>query len=43
VLRVRNVLVSALEPVPVQADGEIVGRLPVEIGIAAQPIMLIRP
>ncbi len=42
-LRSRNASVSAAEAVPVQADGEIVARLPVSIGIAEQPLRLVRP
>jgi diacylglycerol kinase (ATP) len=42
-LRVRSVRVAGDESLPVQADGEIVGRLPVAIGIAEQPLWLIRP
>ncbi len=42
-LRSRNALVSAADPVPVQADGEIVARLPVLIGIAEQPLQLVQP
>ena len=43
VLRSREALVSAAEAVPVQADGEIVACLPVEIGIARQPLWLVQP
>jgi YegS/Rv2252/BmrU family lipid kinase len=43
VLRSREALVSGPETVPVQADGEIVGRLPVLIGIADEPLQLVRP
>jgi diacylglycerol kinase (ATP) len=43
VLRSREALVSAAEPAPVQADGEIVGRLPVLIGIADDPLRLVQP
>lgn len=42
-LRIRNATISAGEPLPVQADGEIVGQLPATIALAAQPIPLIRP
>jgi diacylglycerol kinase (ATP) len=42
-LRVRSASVSASEPVPVQADGEIIGAVPVEIDLAPLPVMLIRP
>jgi diacylglycerol kinase (ATP) len=43
VLRTQGVLVSASDSVPVQADGEIVARLPVSIGIADRPLCLVRP
>ena len=39
----REAFVSATDSVPVQADGEIVARLPVEIAIAEQPLQLVRP
>lgn len=39
----RRVRIAANRPVPVQADGESVGFLPIELGIAASPLMLIRP
>jgi diacylglycerol kinase (ATP) len=42
-LRARSALVSAADSLPVQADGEIVARLPVLIGIADQPLQLVRP
>jgi YegS/Rv2252/BmrU family lipid kinase len=42
-LRSRRALVSGAESLPVQADGEIVARLPVSIGIAEQPLQLVRP
>lgn len=42
-LRVKTGLVSTCEPVAIHADGEIVGAPSAEIGLAAQPIMLIRP
>jgi hypothetical protein len=35
--------VSGSRSLPVQADGEIVGQLPAMIGIAEQPLLLIRP
>ena len=35
--------ISAAEAVPVQADGEIVARLPVKIGVADRPVRLVRP
>ena len=43
VLRSPSALVSAAEPVPVQADGELVARLPVVISIAERPVYLVRP
>ena len=42
-LRCRDAFVCAAEPLPVQADGEIVGRLPVRLGVAEQPLWLIQP
>jgi diacylglycerol kinase (ATP) len=42
-LRSRAASVSAAKAVPVQADGEIVAHLPVEIAIAEQPLLLVRP
>ena len=43
VLRAREALVSAAGAAPVQADGEIVARLPVRIAIAERPLQLVRP
>ena len=42
-LRARSALVSGNRSLPVQADGEIIGHLPATIGIAEQPLFLIRP
>ena len=42
-LRIRAANVSGAGALPVQADGEIVGQLPVTIEIADQPLFLIRP
>jgi diacylglycerol kinase (ATP) len=42
-LRAGSVIVSGSHSLPVQADGEIVGQLPAMIGIAEQPLFLIRP
>jgi diacylglycerol kinase (ATP) len=42
-LRSRNASVSGADWVPVQADGEIVARLPVLIGVAEQPLHLVQP
>jgi diacylglycerol kinase (ATP) len=42
-LKIRSASIRAAEPAPVHADGEIVGELPVEIGVAARPLLLIRP
>jgi diacylglycerol kinase family enzyme len=42
-LRAGSVIVSGSHSLPIQADGEIVGRLPAMIGIAEQPLLLIRP
>ena len=43
VLRCRSASLSAAEPVPVQADGEIVGILPMTLGIAERPLFLVQP
>jgi len=43
ILRARKVTVTGDRALPVQADGEIVGRLPVAIEIADQPLLLIQP
>lgn len=43
VLRARQAIVSADRRLPVQADGEIVGGLPVTIEVADRPLFLIRP
>jgi diacylglycerol kinase (ATP) len=42
-VRCREAVVSADGPVPVQADGELVGDLPVALGIAERPLLFIRP
>ena len=42
-LRAKEAFVSAAEAVPVQADGEIVAWLPVELAIAGQPLWLVQP
>jgi YegS/Rv2252/BmrU family lipid kinase len=43
ILRARSVTVTGDRAVPVQADGEIVGQLPLTIEIADQPLFLIQP
>jgi diacylglycerol kinase (ATP) len=43
ILRIRAATVTGDRALPVQADGEIVGRLPVTIEIADQPVLLIQP
>jgi diacylglycerol kinase (ATP) len=43
ILRTRAVTVTTDRAIPVQADGEIVGQLPVTIEIADQPLFLIQP
>ena len=43
ILRARTLTVTGDRAVPVQADGEIVGRLPVTIEIADHPLFLIQP
>lgn len=42
-LRARSVSLTAADSLPVQADGEIIARLPVFVGIADQPLQLVRP
>jgi YegS/Rv2252/BmrU family lipid kinase len=43
VARAREASISAKTAVPVQADGEIVGQLPVLIAIADEPLQLVQP
>jgi YegS/Rv2252/BmrU family lipid kinase len=43
ILRARTLTVTGDRALAVQADGEIVGRLPVTIEIADQPVLLIQP
>ena len=43
ILRARRATVSTGRPLPMQADGEIVGQLPVTIEIAEHPLFLIQP
>jgi diacylglycerol kinase (ATP) len=43
IVQCRAATVSASAPMPVQADGEIIGPLPLTIGIAERPLPLIRP
>jgi diacylglycerol kinase family enzyme len=43
ILRARSVVVSGSRSLPVQGDGEVIGHLPAMIGIAEQPLLLIRP
>jgi len=42
-LRCREAALSAAGPLPVQADGEIVGILPVTVGVAERPLYLVQP
>jgi YegS/Rv2252/BmrU family lipid kinase len=42
-LRSHDALISGPDWVPVQADGEIVARLPVSIGVAEHPLHLVQP
>jgi diacylglycerol kinase (ATP) len=42
-VRTRAAIISAAEPIPVQADGEAVAQLPVRLGIAERPLFLVRP
>ena len=42
-LRARAAFVAAEAALPVQADGEIVGRLPADFGIADNPLPLVQP
>jgi diacylglycerol kinase (ATP) len=43
IIPTRRVTLAAAVPGPVQADGEIVGEMPVTIELAAAPLMMIRP
>lgn len=43
IVRGGEALVSAATPLPVQADGEIVGHLPARFSVASEPLMAIRP
>jgi diacylglycerol kinase (ATP) len=43
IVRARQASVAANRALPVQADGEIVGELPVAIMVADRPVLLIRP
>ena len=43
IVRARQAAISADRPLPVQADGEIVGNVPVTIEVADRPLLLIRP
>ena len=43
VIRAREALVTAGDPAPVQADGEIVGELPARIAVAERPLFLVTP
>jgi diacylglycerol kinase family enzyme len=43
ILRARQASVAANRALPVQADGEIVGELPVMLAVADQPVLLIQP
>jgi diacylglycerol kinase (ATP) len=42
-LRCRTAGLTAAQPLPVQADGEIVGLLPMTLGIAERPLYLVQP
>jgi diacylglycerol kinase (ATP) len=42
-LRCRTASLSAAHPVPIQADGEVVGHLPVTLRIAERPLYLVQP
>jgi YegS/Rv2252/BmrU family lipid kinase len=42
-LRCRDASLSSAKRLPVQADGEIVGVLPVTLGVAERPLYLVRP
>jgi len=43
ILRARQASVAANRALPVQADGEIVGELPVMLAVADRPVLLIQP
>lgn len=42
-MRGRSAVIRADEPVPMQADGELVGHPPVTLGIAERPLLLVQP
>lgn len=42
-MRCRSAVIRADEPVPMQADGELVGHPPVTLGIAERPLLLVQP
>ena len=41
--KIQSASICAAEPAPVHADGEIVGKLPANIGVAPRSLLLIRP
>ena len=43
IVRARQVSVAGNRALPVQADGEIVGELPITLAVADRPLLLIRP
>jgi diacylglycerol kinase (ATP) len=43
IVRARQASVAANRGLPVQADGEIVGELPITLAVADRPVLLIRP
>ena len=43
IVRCRGALMSATASLSVEADGDIVGRLPVAIGVAERPVLLVQP
>ena len=43
IVRVRQASVAGNRALPVQADGEIVGELPITLAVADRPLLLIRP
>jgi diacylglycerol kinase family enzyme len=43
IVRTRQASVAGNRALPVQADGEIVGELPITLEVADRPVLLIRP
>jgi len=43
IVRCRGALISAAQALPVEADGDIVGRLPIAVGVGPLPVLLVQP